>query len=172
MIGTAQNTDVETPETEMAKVQKVAFSPTYLKVAAETQARNEANDCSVKAIVILCGVSYDVAHAALKARGRQDRAGCSSPIIWQAMTDLGFKVKLWDCLDIQDKIAEYPGRGKNLKSVTTHHFRRFPKAWAGCHPNLAVFVKGHILAVKNGEVCDWSVNNSRPVTNIWEVTKA
>jgi hypothetical protein len=156
----------------MAKLTKTSLPTEYQEIRKASSAMNEQNDCSVVAIAIACGVSYEVAHAALKKAGRIDRHGTYRWHSKAAIESLGFKVRAWNYQEKRAMISRYPGVHSKLQSITTHHMRRFPQAWADCHPNLIVASSRHMLAIKDGVVRDWSINNAMRLQDIWEITKA
>ena len=59
----------------MPAIEKTSMPSQYLEVRKGSFGKNENNDCAVVAVAIVCGVSYDVAHAELKRCGRKDRKG-------------------------------------------------------------------------------------------------
>lgn len=155
----------------MARVARTALSADFKSTELSSYQANEKNDCSVKAISIACGVSYEEALFALKRFGRKDRSGTPTAISIKAIEFFGFKIRVWSAKERIDVIKSYPGTHANLKSITTHHPRRFPRAWANCHPNMIWLTRDHMLAVKDGTVRDWSVNSARRVVMIWEIEK-
>ena len=117
----------------------------------------EANDCTVKAIALACGVEYEEAHTALKTFGRKHGCGTSISIMKKTARMLGFEMKYID----QDLfIQQYPGCHKNLKSVTTHHPERFNKVWKDGH-NYILSCTSHVAAVIDGENCDWTKGRAK-----------
>lgn len=48
---------------------RTSLTATYNALAQEASARGESNDCSVKALALVAGVSYAAAHAALAEAG-------------------------------------------------------------------------------------------------------
>src|SRR5688572_11021759 len=144
----------------MASLLKTGFTAEYSQ--AHTVARTafrEHNDCAVIAVSIACGVTYETAHAALKAAGRQDRKGTYAHQTVKAIESLGFRVRTWDRKELRSMIDSYPGIHATHKNITTHHPRRFAKAWEGSG-NLLLRTQRHILACKDGTVHDWSINRS------------
>jgi hypothetical protein len=157
----------------MPRISKIGFTQTFNShhAVAVAEFGEGRSDCAVKAIAIACDVPYAVAHAACKKLGRKDRDGTLVEIIIAAIKSLGFRVRVWSFMERREMIARYPGAHKNLHSITSHHMRRFPAAWAGCHRNLIMGNPRHIWAVKNGVCEDWSVNKSLRVDYVWEVEK-
>lgn len=125
------------------------------------------NDCSVIALAILAGVGYEEAHKAMEQAGREPLKGASIPKIKMGMKILGLQIKE---INPQDIIAKYPlPHCKALKNVTTHHPRRFPGSFDK-DKLYAIVTSSHILAIKDGEVKDFTVNRSLRATHIWEIT--
>jgi hypothetical protein len=67
-------------------------------------------------------------------------------------------------------IARYPGVHKNLKSVTTHHPRRFKKVWADVEP-LLFDCNQHVAAFKDGTIHDWSINAAKRVRGVYRIVR-
>lgn len=130
-----------------------------------TVAHGEKNDCSVKAVALVCGVSYETAHAAMAAQGRKQGRGASTTSIELAVIALGKQVEL---VNPKHVIAQYPGVHKNLKNVTTHHPARFPSVWKNGGTYLA-YIRGHVLAIVDGVVHDWTAGKSKQIYRIREV---
>lgn len=161
----------------MPRIKRCETSEVFGQLYANACQMNETNDCTVKAIALLCDTSYEAAHAALKAAGRQDRKGAYVHQQTKAIQALGFKLSYLGNRSIHtrargysDIIASYPGVHKNCKSITTHHPRRFPAAWAN-QPNMLMITRGHAAAFKDGRVHDWSENKALPVVELYAVEK-
>lgn len=126
------------------------------------------NDCAVVAVSIACGVAYEYAHATMKLLGRVDDRATANYITRKALDHFGFDRVT---VDMQEILNRYPLPHCNvLKNVTTHHPRRFP----GTFDSSKVYLfqtSGHILAMRDGIVHDWSVNNSLRVLGIEEIIK-
>lgn len=143
----------------------------FLEVCSQSAPLNEKRDCTVKAVAIVCDVTYEEAHAALQAAGRHCRKGCRPSVTKKAIKALGFKVVNVNPRSI---IKQYPGaHGKVLKHVTTHHPRRFHKVWEQyLDQNLIIITRDHALAVKCAMTEDWSINNKLYARSIWRIVKA
>ena len=132
----------------------------------QTIANGEANDCSIKAVAIVCGVTYEQAKAALAAAGRKDRKGAYTHQIHAAVAALGKKVER---ANIQDIIAQYPkGHRDVLKNITTHHPARFNKVWSNGKSYLA-YNGSHVTAIVDGTNHDWTVGCARRIYALYEV---
>ena len=117
-----------------------------------SSAHNEHNDCGVKALAIVTGRPYKVAHAELKRLGRKNRRSTLNVILLQAVNNLGKKYKLTDkfkAKTITTLQKELPSRGVFL-----------------------VFTKGHVLACRAGEILDWSEGRRYRIKMILRITSA
>lgn len=155
----------------MSRIPHTSLSEDFRNLSTEAGKIGERNDCSVKAISIACGVPYAEVHALLKKLGRKDGQGTSLITSKMAITELGFRIRKWSLDEHRGMIDTYPSPHNRLCSITTHHLRRFPQAWAGCHPNMIWITSQHMLAVKDGAVRDWSINRALRVRCIWEIEK-
>lgn len=152
----------------MAKINNQSLPRTnaFTKLQAETSAAQETNDCAVKAIALVCGVSYEVAHAACESKGRKARKGMQTYDILRTLSSLN---KHFSKVNVQSRFVQnYPGAHKNLQSVTTHHPDRFNKVWADGKTYL-MFVNGHVLAVINGTNHDWTRGKARRAVAVYEI---
>ena len=126
--------------------------PTNLIKASE--ALGETNDCSVKALSVALGVSYDVAHSALRARGRKERRGVQMRAIHGAAADLGYKLVpvtlpwVKRCKTAITLAANLPSRGRFLVDM--------PRHVAGCAA---------------GKVLDWTEGRRKRVVTIYRPVK-
>lgn len=145
----------------MPAVGKTTHSDMYTEVRRESHERQEKNDCTVVAVALFTGVSYDVAHGALRNAGRFAHSGAYQSQVKQALLSLGVEVV---DVNLRGIIQAYPGVHIEMKNVTTHQPRRFMDVWSGM-PNLVMFSKTHCAAYIDGKVHDWSVNNALRVIN-------
>lgn len=120
------------------------------KKAEQQKPIGETNDCSVKAVSILCDVPYHVAHKALKLQGRVNRRGVNEFSIRFAIQSLGFEI---------ENIIH------NARTMTT--IDRDPLLQKGYY---GVLVKGHIASVVNGKVEDWTEGRRHKVQKVFKVT--
>ena len=102
----------------------------------------------------------------MKACGRKDRRGAWIQDILRAVRLLGKNTRAVSPISL---IATYPSpHNSTCQNVTSRHPKRFPKSFDQSKTYL-LRSKSHILAVKGGEVHDWSVNNSLRILEIHEV---
>lgn len=155
----------------MPRIKSTLRPTAFTAKQIEASALRENNDCSVKAISIACGVPYAEVHALMKSLGRKDRRATPRIISRRTVEALGYRIREWSIAERINMIRSYPRPHCGLSSITTHHPRRFPAAWVGCHSNMIWTTARHMLAVKDGAVQDWSINNALRVDTIWEVEK-
>ena len=117
------------------------------EIRSASKRLNETNDCTVKAVAIATGISYERVHEAFKKVGRKDREGCSTWKVEIAMTNLGFKA---------EKLKEW--KGKTAKTLD------LPRK-----DNYIVFTCNHALAVKFGLVKDWTAERRHRITDVWKI---
>jgi len=133
-------------------------------------AKNEKNDCFVRALAVATGSAYETAHEKAKSSfGRPDKKGTPSENIIAQMlnyeqngmtigdntysvTVLGNK----DTKNVYKLYGEKVLRKKTLKSFIESH----PKG------TYIVTVAKHALTVKDGEVLDWNSNKFLPTRKI------
>ncbi len=150
----------------MPRPKKVQPTMVYTSMRSAGDQMGERNDCAVIALAIVCGVSYEKAWSTLNELGRRKRGGTFRFHTLQAIKSLG---KRLERVHLADMIASYPKPHRNvLKSVTTHHPARFPKAWKDGRTYL-IFTSTHALAVQDGVCHDWSASNALRVEEIFEV---
>lgn len=126
----------------------------------------EKNDCSVKAIAAVTGISYEEAIALAAKFGRKARHGMQTPAINEAIISIGFKVTK---VDPKTFISRY--NRKNIKNVSTFHPERFPEVWKDGKTYL-FYVKGHVAAIIDGVNHDWTEGKSKHAKHIYLVEKA
>ena len=126
---------------------------------------NEQNDCSVKAVALICNISYSDAHALLKKFGRKDRDGTRRTITRDAIESMGIKL-------VRVKrdffISQYPKYTST--TVTTKHPKTFPDVWKNGKMYLCHTVD-HDLVINDGVTCDWSHNRHLRIKTIFEVQR-
>lgn len=116
----------------------------------------ERGDCSVRALAAAIGddsTSYDLAHECMELAGRERRKGAKT--IGQCVK--AFEIAGFICQEVQ---KSYPN-AKTTKSAE----RNLPKTGT-----YLVYVRGHVLTIKNGRVyCD-SKGRQHRVKKIYRVT--
>jgi hypothetical protein len=164
---------LEEGEGVMARRQKVSHSRAFVEVSDQAKSIGERNDCSIRAITLVTGLPYETVLKEATRLGRKKGAGTPPWISKRTLENLGFNVVIWGNQDIMALINSYPSpHNRNCRFITTHHPRRFPKAWAALkEERLIMYNFSHMLAVVDGEVHDWSVNRVLRMKTIWTVVK-
>ena len=138
------------------------------EMEAESKLFNEKNDCSVKAVAVVCGVTYAQARFALHQAGRRPGYGALTHEIHNAVKSLG-KVAKRDnsfisvCLDHLRNTKNYV-----VKNVTTRQLTMFPELAVG--GNWLVYTNGHVIAVKDGKVHCWGATRALRIKSVYEVS--
>lgn len=128
----------------------------YQIMRKHSDAHGEKNDCTVIAAAIAGRLDYSIVHAELKRMGRKDGQGVSMPtVMLPAMENLGLRIdRIVDCLQPNGKYYTPISVGK-----------RFKKGYYICSVN------GHVFALVNGKVMDWTEGHRHYIQGIWKVTK-
>lgn len=130
-------------------------SQLFEQLQERSKARGERGDCTVKAWAVVADLSYDEAHADLAARGRRTGKGVHMRSLLGSLTRQRG-------LELTDVTMYWRKRG--VKTVTSTKYLRPGSTYL-------VFVKGHVLAIKGGEVHDWTEGRKFRVNQIFEVSK-
>lgn len=110
----------------------------------------ETKDCAVKAVTAVTGVHYIDVHGLMEANGRRHRHGTPNAITRAVLDKLGFathEIKVWS---------------KTVRSLG-REFRNIPGTYL-------VWTRGHILAIKDGEVLDWTNGRLHRILKVERVT--
>ncbi len=121
-------------------------------MAEASRSHGEHNDCTVKALTAATGLDYDTCHAALAAEGRRNRRGCN----WftmgpRAANKLGFNM---------ERITGYSAK----TMISAERDRRLAKG------RFVAQVRGHVAAVVDGNVVDWTQGRRHKIQYIYECT--
>tara|TARA_E500000305_G_C3934652_1_gene194455 strand:+ start:151 stop:639 length:489 start_codon:yes stop_codon:yes gene_type:complete len=158
------------------------MSKLYQKINKRSDKWRESNDCTVKALAIATGKTYEQAHGALALRGRNHRKGVSMFTFWDALADLGFTKKetyrhsavqkaeniyYQKCEETQE-IAKKMRRtrwakGRTMKSIEPH----LPKRGV-----YIIQTSRHVLCVRAGQIHDWTTNRKHRITHVHHITRA
>ena len=153
----------------------------------------ETNDCTVRACAVAAQIEYPVMHEYLKACGRKHRRGMRGHAYRKALAELGF-----DLIQLQGPVYEYKhtvvdGCWKyNCRTGTEHwvndHFRTTRRAVKGSgidYQSLTVTrlqreltsgtylvnTDGHVLALVDGVVHDYTDGRRHRIESVWRVTE-
>jgi len=114
----------------------------------------ECNDCSVIAVSIAGRVPYNVAHKALKHEGRKDGCGAYMYQTLNALSSMG-------CKFYEMSHGKQPN---GSRWTATSIGRKFPRGY------YLVSMRGHIAAMVNGKVEDWTEGRRNIVLSVFKVT--
>jgi len=124
---------------------------TFNDCAVISSRLGENNDCTVKAVAIACQVPYEEAHEYLRSIGRKWGRGHR----WQ-INGHGYAERL-DKLGIEGEEIEV--KSKTVKTLA----RELTKG------NYMVKVKGHVLAIVDGKVEDWTAGRQHRVLKVMKI---
>jgi len=136
----------------------------------------ESNDCAVKAVAVVCEVTYGEAWQALAARGRKKRRTTRHNMIFDAVRALGKKTVgsrrgFVSSFGVDEKVdgisfearmlarleTEY---GYQVKNLTTRQLTMFPGLLDGETGVYLAFTNCHVVAVARGQVHCWGADRA------------
>ena len=124
----------------------------FSALSKESAAMFERNDCTVKATALVTGWNYRDAHRFVKELGRRDRCGFHTSIIANALERNGW--------GITSKYVSKPNGGQYTMTTIG---RVLPKG------RYMVQVDGHVAALVDGEVLDWTAGRRHRVIKTWKI---
>ena len=127
----------------------------YEKLTKESKKINEHNDCAVKAIAVVCNIKYQDAWKLASKFGRRFRGRTSS----KTVTIPAIRSKGFDCEILENHKMN---KAKTIKSLEP----LIPSRGV-----FLVFTRGHILAIRGGEIHDWTKNRRHRVIAILRISK-
>lgn len=127
----------------------------YQKLKEESYKLNEHNDCAVKAIAVVCGIQYKDAWNLAKKFGRRFRGRTNK----HRITFPAIKSKGFVCTDVWDHKMN---KAKTIRSL---------KPLIPSRGVFLVFVRGHVFAVRGGEIHDWTEDRCYRIKLIMRVSK-
>jgi hypothetical protein len=130
----------------------------------------EVNDCSVKALAVAADIPYMEAHKLLEAKGRKKGQGAYTYMYHSVLKELGFILTRVDSDEMQAKYPYSKTGGYIYKQLTTKHIDLYPEAWADGHTYL-LQMSGHVGAVRDGKLHDWTKGRSKRLISIYRITK-
>lgn len=149
------------------RIKRVEQTDKFNSASQKARELRETNDCAVRAVTVATGADYELIHKLMIDCGRKPRKGTPTYVTHRVMNELGYDMRPISPFAF---ISRYPGAGKKLQNVTSHHMRRYPSVWKDGKTYL-LRSRGHIWCVVDGENHDWSINNALRVIEIYEVTK-
>lgn len=137
---------------------RIAFTNShelYDEIAKPFKDAGDRNFCVPLALCVLTGLDPEEVRNVFLNLGRRHGHGVNMIVLRKVIAHFGYELVEVKTRDIIDR---YPGVHKGLQRVTSHHPRRFPKAFFG--ESLYCWGTDHSFAIKNGELVDWSVNRA------------
>lgn len=116
-------------------------------------AEKDNNDCTVIAVAVTTGISYEEAQTGLGILGRRRNHGCNSQIYHSLIRQIGFNI---------DRIRV---ASKTVRTVE----RELAEKWGGC--KVLINVRGHVLAWDGAKVVDWSAGRGHRIRDCYLIYK-
>ena len=124
------------------------------RVRDESSRLGEVKDCAVKAVAMALRKPYKDIHSRMQQLGRKRKRGTPNWITRQVINDLGY----W----LDDCSRLYLKKAKTIRTLE----RVLPK-----RGTFLVWVEGHVLCAKNGEILDWTKGRLHRIKQIERVKK-
>lgn len=129
----------------------------YITTAVDPSLPYDRNNCVPKALTALTGESYKGVDDYLKARGRKKGKGTPRRASVAFLQERGFTQ-----LASTSLAKRYPG-GAVRKMKVASFAKAFPKG------KFIVYVRGHVVAVIDGQILDDWNSSSRVVKEAWQI---
>lgn len=110
------------------------------------------NYCTVIALAVTCNLKFGKSKAIMSRNGRVTGKGACLPIIEQAIAEAGHRV-----------VKKSYSVGGTMSTVASR---------LDSSKTYMVFVRGHVAAVRDGIVQDWTEGRRHRVQVVWEIEKA
>lgn len=125
---------------------------TFKEAKISSSKMREHNDCAVKALAIAGNKSYEEVHSLFKSLGRKNRRGTSQFIIHKAAKQVNPNF-------VFKNIRKPNGSFYTARSIR----EAFPKG------RYMILYRGHIAAMVDGTIEDWSEGRCHRVLGIFEM---
>lgn len=125
----------------------------YEDLQSASKSMHETNDCGVKALAVVAGLSYEEAHAKLARNGRTPRKGTPDVITRKVLSALGYKTE-----PVIVKAKTVRTLGRELKYRQGAYL-----VWTSNNR--------HILAIRDGKVCDWTKGRLHRIHRVEKVVR-
>lgn len=127
----------------------------FTKLQEESRKFGEKNDCTVKAFAIVTGMTYEDSRREMARVGRRTRkALATNNALFNHNMIRALKLNGFDVKQVQCKSKTVKTLQRNIKS----------------NGRFLVFVRGHVLAIKNKQVEDWTKSRCHRIKSVWRVT--
>jgi len=125
----------------------------YEQVKEASWKSGESRDCTVRSIALTTGEGYEMAHYALEEQGRVRRMSTSICSMFDACKSLGYKME-------RMKPEEYAGAKTAISAARMNLPGRYILSFSG-----------HVAAMIDGKVLDWTEGRRHRIERIYRVTK-
>lgn len=126
----------------------------YSAIRKASDKRGERNDCAVVAVSIAGRVPYNKAHDALRLAGRKNRKGTQR---WQTKAAL-------ETIGCTYEVTEAPRQPNGSRYTAKTIGNGFKRGF------YLVFYRGHVAAMVNGKIEDWTDDRNHRVQEVWKIT--
>ena len=140
---------------KQAKENQAKASRRFSTLHTITIALQEDNDCTVKALVVVTGLSYGRVHAELRTQGRKNGKGCLRHQQFAAIEALTGKRPVL-CEELTDR----------LKGTTTKTLARKLDP----DKRYLVYTRAHVSAVVGGGMVDWASDRRKKIKEIFDLS--
>lgn len=124
----------------------------FEEMRSASKAIGETNDCTVIATALITGWEYGDARQYLAELGRKPGCGFNTQLIARSLGGIGFGVT---------KLSPYRPGGAQYTMTTIGRRYRSGRYF--------VRIKGHVAAMVDGQVLDWTAGRRHKVTGVWKV---
>jgi len=133
----------------------------FAKICEASASYNERSDCVVKAISITCEMGYDKVHAMVKSKGRKNRCGVKLVTKIAIFAELTYNYGF----DLITFVPKRQGKRQFSQYTMATIGKAFPKG------RYLISVRGHMAAMVDGEILDWTAGRRHRVITLTEVIK-
>ena len=156
----------------------------FEKVCKRSRKWGESNDCTVKALAIATGISYEQAHGLLALRGRSYRKGTHMTHVFDAMKSIG-----WEKTTVIDReriaqVDRWTTWGHKMADSTLEQVKKMKKhrlypaktikTLPDYLPSRGIFLvetASHVLCVRAGQIHDWTKNRRHRIKAIYRISR-
>lgn len=133
----------------------------YDDLLKEAQALNQRNYCGPLAIAVVANIELTKSLELFEKLGRNRRSGVFKYMYQQVLKDLGFTMREVKApnLELLDPVM----------ALSTNSVARNREAWGG--KTYLARGDGHICAIVDGEVVDWTANRRMRIIELFEIVK-
>ena len=124
---------------------------TFEELHQRSKEKKERGDCTVKAVAVVCGVIYDVAHKAMAEAGRPLRGRSDWEMPHNAIRSLGFEL-------VEEN---FPGKTLVTLERDLQRYARGRKFY--------IEVRGHVVGFNGEQVVDWTKGRRHRVIKVYRV---